>query len=70
MIKPMTRESISSRIKRERGSIKETKDNANGLWGIAFKNKTFLEKCFFVNGFENNFKRFLKTFAQSGNLLL
>ena len=48
------------------------KDNANGLWGIAFffLKENFLEKCFFVNGFSNSFQKVLKTFAQSGNLLL
>ena len=41
------------------------KDNANGLWGIAFffLKENFLEKCFFVNGFSNNFQKVFKNFC-------
>ena len=58
--------------KKEKRLNQGNKDDANGLWGIAFffLKENSLEKCFFVNGFQIVFRRSLKTFAQSGNLLL
>ena len=68
-------ESYAYRTMVKRGERKdsktESKDSACGFGEYAFhKTKLFFRKMLLCKRFENNFRRFLKAFAQSGNLLL
>ena len=62
---------IMAKKKERRDSKRESKDSAYGFGEYAFrKTKLFFRKMLLCKRFENNFRRFLKAFAQSGNLLL